>query len=406
MYVKMMNSESKKNWKVTRLFNRFSRIGKTPLGRKDILIQYLDQGISSITNYSPMFLLAIVQNWPALGVITLFQSFYSLFVGVTRSALGSTSLMNENKDFGKSLQYLALALGVFGGVITFLGSKYLGAYNLLYLFLMLLPLLEETLRFQAFAHRKHISALKADSIWLLFLIVSSIYTFSNLDITASTLLVLWSCSSLPSVIYLLLIQKPKAKHRASIFNKIYLVPLGQNATSSALAEMNTIFINSFITITCGPSILGQFRYYQLCLIPVAFLIGANRIILIPLYVNQKFIELRKILKSQFYLRIFFYFVGVLFSSLSRGLNNLDVIIWPLTVVAIEMAYRRYTIFQKLIATNHSNLVRNLTILYFFSSLLIFSVSVQVGSVFSLVVSLLAVEFLTWALAHKMNKNFQ
>ena len=67
---------------------------------------------------------------------------------------------------------------------------------------------------------------------------------------------------------------------------------------------------------------------------------------------------------------------------------------------------KITIFQKLIATNHSNLVRNLTILYFLSSLLIFSVSVQVGSVFSLVVSLLCVEFLTWALTHKMNKDFQ
>ena len=406
MFVKKMNRKSKNKWKFARSFSRFSWINKTPLNRKDFLIQYLDQGISSITNYSPMFLLAIIQNWSALGVITLFQSFYSLFVGVTRSALGSTSLMNENKDFGRSLQYLAVSLGIFGGIITFLGSKHLGTNNLLYLFLMPLPLLEETLRFQAFAYRRHLVALKADSIWLIVLFVSSTYTFSNMDLTASTLLLLWSCSSLPSVIYLLLIQKPGAKHRASIFNKIYLVPLGQNATSSVLAEMNTIFINSLITITCGPGILGQFRYYQLCLIPVAFLIGANRIILIPLYVNQKFIELRKILKSQFYLRIFLYCIGVIFSSLSRGLNNLDMIIWPLTVIAIEMAYQRYTIFQKLIATNHSNLVRNLTIQYFLSSLLIFSVSVQVGSVFSLVVSLLCVEFLTWALTHKMNKDFQ
>ena len=144
MFVKKMNRESKKKWKFARSISRFSKISKTPLSRKDTLIQYLDQGISSLTNYSAMFLLAIIQNWSALGVITLFQSFYSLFVGVTRSALGSTSLMNEKKDFGRSLQYFALTLGIFGGTITFLGSKYLGAYNFLYLFLMPLPLLEET----------------------------------------------------------------------------------------------------------------------------------------------------------------------------------------------------------------------------------------------------------------------
>ena len=185
MFVKKMNRKSKNKWKFARSFSRFSWINKTPLNRKDFLIQYLDQGISSITNYSPMFLLAIIQNWSALGVITLFQSFYSLFVGVTRSALGSTSLMNENKDFGRSLQYLAVSLGIFGGIITFLGSKHLGTNNLLYLFLMPLPLLEETLRFQAFAYRRHLVALKADSIWLIVLFVSSTYTFSNMDLTSS-----------------------------------------------------------------------------------------------------------------------------------------------------------------------------------------------------------------------------
>jgi len=360
---------------------------------QDSRTQYLDQGVSSITNYLPLLIVVVAHDWKSLGLISLFQSFYSLFVGVTRSALGITSIMNPEKYFGKTLLLFSLIVGILGGAISWSVSRYMGFGGIFYLFLMILPLLEETLRFQAIAFGDFVDALVADAIWMIGLILFSVYIIFGSNQTYPQLLIAWSISSAPAFIFLNTRIRPGDKIKANIFDRKYFKSLRHLGAISLLSEINTIAINIIITALSGALILGHFRFYQLCFIPIAFLINANRTIFIPLIRNANQMAINSILKSQLPIRILTYCIGIFFVFQNRGFNFSELIIAIIVATSVEFAFQRNLQFQRLIALEQSGRVQALMLRYLFTSILVFSISVPSTSILKLSLSLLLVEFI-------------
>ena len=360
---------------------------------RDSRTQYLDQGVSSITNYLPLFIVVLAHDWKSLGLISLFQSFYSLFVGVTRSALGITSIMNPEKYFGKSLLLFSLIVGIIGGAISWGVTRQMGIGGTFYLSLMILPLLEETLRFQAIAFGDFVDALVADGIWLIGLTLFSAYIILGSSQTYPQLIIAWSLSSAPAFIFLITRILPGDKSNANIFDRKYFKSLRHLGAISLLSEINTIAINLIITTFSGALILGHFRFYQLCFVPIAFLINANRTVFIPLIRNANQMAINSILKSQVTIRILIYSFGIIFIIQNRGFNSSELTIAIIIATSVEFSFKRNFQFQRLIASEQSGRVQALVLQYLFTSILIFSISMPSTSILKLSLSLLLVEFI-------------
>ena len=66
-------------------------------------IVIIDQIVSAGTNYLMVLVPFIMGDWKSLGQVVMFQSFYVLFIGVSRATFGTTQLVKSDNSQGNKL---------------------------------------------------------------------------------------------------------------------------------------------------------------------------------------------------------------------------------------------------------------------------------------------------------------
>lgn len=380
--------------RVTKSLNSF---GESSARQHKII--FIDQIVSAGTNYVMILVPFVLGEWQSLGHVVLFQSFYALFIGISRATFGTTQIIRSDQVQGNKLLGLGLLLGLVSGAIASLFSTSIGINSLTLIVIFLFPIIQDVLRFERISKQKPGNALGSDLIWLFSSIVFFMLARDlSLNLTTS-LIISWAAGASPASLYLLykrtptkLLSSVKSGERLSA---IYLLRIGATAL---ISEMNTITVNWLIILTTSATVLGEFRFFQISFLPIAFLINLNRIILTPYYRDDDQGSLDIWLKKQYKLRLCFYMLGVLVIIVLRGADFQTLFVSLLTLVAIELAFKRNLIFQRFIATGIEVLVLKNLVLYYLSSVFIFLMFSTFESLLYLSLALVLVEILAYLFA--------
>jgi len=364
------------------------------LFQKQILI--IDQVVSATTNYSPILIPLLLEDWTTLGQIVLFQSFYALILGITRASLGTSQLVFIH---GKNSSHL-LIYGFFFSILSGLISLFFFtdfSLNILFLLsIFIFPILQDILRFKFVGQKNPRKALESDLLWLATSVLIFIYLFSKPNSLTSILLLSWSLGAAPATVWLYIHQRMiNKKVNSQLKDKISTRYLVKMASTGLLSEVNTIYVNWIVTFVNSAAFLGNFRYFQMVFLPIAFLINVNRLLLIPLYRDGMILSIRSLLKIQFKIRIFFYLLGFLFTIFKSG-TQIDIVLTSIvTALSVELAFQRNTRYQSLLGTKNEKVVLANLIFYLLSSIILFTFVSQTGIILLLSFSLLAVELLAF-----------
>jgi hypothetical protein len=358
----------------------------------------LDQGMSAFTNYFPLLVPVYLGRWENLGQLVYFLSFYVLFLGISRSAFGVSQLIHEKSNQSRQLLLLGFLYSIASGLLTFPFLKSIYENSLLMIFVFVFPILQDVLRFQFLSRDSPEKALASDTIWFYSTIMCFVFSqFASVNLTMA-LIVSWSIGSAPAFVWLW-IERSKLKSVSPKKATPRMSPkyLSRMAFTSLLADLNTIYVNWIIAIQSSTVLLGNFRFYQLIFLPVAFLINFNRIALIPLFRDNKELSIRQLLKSEAKFRTVVYSCGLLFVILKIEFTTENILAAISTAAAIEFAFRRNTKYQRLLASqNEAKVLKNL-LFYLALSISLFSVTSNMGEVLFLSITLLFIEMISYKL---------
>ena len=391
--------------KKNRVISGLNLFGEGSARQHKIVI--FDQIVSAGTNYLMVLVPFILGDWKSLGQVVMFQSFYVLFIGISRATFGTTQLVKSDHSQGNKLLCLAILLGLASGAIASPFGSSIGINSLTMTVIFLFPIVQDVLRFERISKKQPVKALGSDLIWLFFSVLLLLLLIdSSLNLT-TCLIMSWAAGAAPASLYLLY-GRSSTNHLSSVrssekISTIYLLRVGATAL---ISEVNTITVNWLILLMTSATLLGEFRFFQIGFLPVAFLINLNRIILTPYYRDGDRESISIWLKKQFKLRLSFYTLGVFVIALLRGADFQTLIISLLTLIAIELAFNRNLIFQRLIATGNEVVVLRTLILYYISSIFIFCLFSSLDGVLYLTFALVLVELLAYmiALHGRLGKN--
>lgn len=372
--------------------------------RKQILI--IDQLVSAAANYAPILIPLLLEDWVTLGQIVLFQSFYVLILGITRSSLGTSQLVFTDRRHSNQLLIYGFVFSILAGLIGFF---FLAGYPIniiLLLSIFIFPILQDILRYEFIGQKNSRKALESDLVWLFASILIFVYLSSQSTNLTSILILSWSLGAAPAAVWLYAQRKPiDSKSASQLTNTISHKYLLRMASTGLLSEVNTNYVNWIITFVNSAALLGHFRYYQMVFLPIAFLINLNRLLLIPLYRDGKSLLIKNLLKVQLKLRIIFYIFGFVFTILNSGIQIDNVLASIVTALSVEFAFRRTTQYLNLLGTKNERVVLANLICYFFTSVILFTLISQWDILLLLSFSLLAVEFFAYfALKRTHTKN--
>lgn len=362
-------------------------------------IIFVDQIVSACTNYVTIFVPIVLGEWESLGQVVLFQSFYALFIGISRATFGTTQIVRVDQSQGNKLLGLGILLGLVSGAITSPFSNSIGINSLALIVIFLFPIIQDVLKFERISKKQSVKALESDLIWLFSTGLFFIF-LKDLSLNLTTcLLISWAAGAAPASFFLLYKRFPKTHlpliKSAEKISAIYLLRVGSTALFS---EVNTITVNWLIIMANSPTVLGDFRFFQISFLPIAFLINLNRIILTPYYRDGDQGSISIWLKRQYKLRISFYVLGLVVIIVLRGSEFKTLLISLLTLIAMELAFKRNLIFQRFIATGNEVLVLKNLFLYYVSSVFVFLLFSSFGAVLYLTLALVLIELLAYTVA--------
>lgn len=362
--------------------------------RRQVLV--IDQLVSATTNYIPIIIPLLLEDWITLGQIVLFQGFYVLIIGITRSSLGTSQLVFADMKYSGQLLIYGFVVSILFGAMAAFYLASIPLDTLILLFIFTSPILQDILRFQFVAQNKSRKTLESDLIWLIASVLILIYLLSETSNLISKILLSWSLGATPSVVWLYIQRRRLISksfcHPSQRFSIKYLTRMG---LTGLLSEVNTIYVNWIITFTNSATLLGNFRYFQIVFLPIAFLINLNRLVLIPLYRDGKHLSINGLLKSQLRFRIIFYVLGITFIFVKSGTQIETVLATFITALSVEVAFRRNTKYQYLLGTKNESAVITNLILYLATSVTLFTIIVRIDIFLLLSFSLLVVESLTY-----------
>ena len=362
--------------------------------RKQVLV--IDQLVSATTNYTPILIPLLLEDWVSLGQIVLFQSFYVLILGITRSSLGTSQLVFTDMKYSRQLLIYGFLFSILAGVIAvfFLASFPLNMLILISIFAF--PILQDILRFEFVGQNKSWKVLESDLLWLVTSVLIFIYPHPESSNLTSKLLVSWSLGAAPAAVWLYVqrkqIDRKSTSQTSGRFSIRYLIRMG---STGLLSEVNTIYVNWIITFTNSAALLGNFRYFQIVFLPISFLINLNRLVLIPLYRDGKSLSISNLLKIQLKIRIIFYIVGFTFTVLKSGIQIETVLASIVTALSVEVAFMRNAMYQNLLGTKSERIVISNLIVYLVISVTLFTIMAHQDIFLLLSVSLLVVESLAY-----------
>jgi hypothetical protein len=362
--------------------------------RKQVLV--IDQLVSAATNYTPILIPLLLEDWAALGQISLFQSFYVLILGITRSSLGTSQLVLTDMKYSRQLLLYGFVFSILAGLIAvfFLASLPLNMLTLIFIFTF--PILQDILRFEFVGQNRSWKVLESDSLWLITSVLIFVYPHPGSSDLTSKLLLSWSLGAAPAAVLLYIQRRQLASkntsHPAGMFSIRYLIRMG---SAGLLSEVNTIYVNWIIAFTNSAALLGNFRYFQIVFLPISFLINLNRLLLIPLYRQGKTLSISNLLKIQVKFRILFYILGFSFTILKSGIQIETISASIVTALSVEVAFRRNIEYQNLFGTKNERIVITNLILYLASSVIIFTFVAHQDVFLLFSVSLLVVESLAY-----------
>ena len=134
-------------------------------------IIFIDQIVSAGTNYLMILVPFVLGEWQSLGQVVLFQSFYALFIGISRATFGTTQIVRSDQFQGNKLLGLGLLLGLVSGAIASFFSTSIGINSLTLIVIFLFPIIQDVLRFERISKQNPGKALESDLIWLFSSIV-------------------------------------------------------------------------------------------------------------------------------------------------------------------------------------------------------------------------------------------
>ena len=381
-----------------RVTNRLNPSGEGYPSQHKIIL--FDQIVSAFTNYIMIFIPMALGEWQSLGQLVLFQSLYALFIGISRAAFGTTQIVRSDLFQGNKFLGLGILLGLVSGAIASRFSTSLGIEGHILILIFLFPIIQDVLRFERISKKNPGKALASDVIWLFFSMV--FFTFSkdsSLNLTTS-LVISWAAGASPASLYLLNKRFPKtflsSVKSGERISAIYLLRIGATAL---ISEMNTITVNWLLILTNSATILGEFRFFQISFLPIAFLINLNRIILTPYFRDGDNRSILIWLKKQYKLRLCFYMLGFLVIIVLRDSDFQTIFITFLTLIAIELAFKRNLIFQRFMATGEEVFALKNIVLYYLTSVIFFLVFSRFGAVLYLSVALVLVELFAYIVAN-------
>ena len=366
------------------------------LDQRKILV--MDQIISASTNYFPLFVPLILNDLETLGEIAFFQSFYIFYIGISRAALGTSQIINR----GFINRYRLLVYGsVFSIIAGYISSAFIFLDDLEVIPAILvftLPIIQDVLRFENISNHKAGLALSSDITWLFSSILCGIFLYFQGYNLTSLLIASWSIGAGPSIVWLLLNRSKSLtgsiKATKARVSKRFIVRMG---ATGFISELNTIATNWIITMSTSALLLGTFRFYQLCFLPVAFLINVNRLTLIQMFKSENKELSKKWLRKQEYLRVIFYICGVLVSLTLLGFKLPYLANSIIVAFAVEFAFKRNTIYLNLMANGKEKRVIENLVIYLAISLAFFSIFAQTQIVLLLIISLCGIEFFSYLL---------
>lgn len=366
------------------------------LDQRKILV--MDQIISASTNYFPLFVPLMLNDLETLGEIAFFQSFYIFYIGISRAALGTSQIINR----GFINRYRLLVYGsVFSIIAGYISSAFIFLDDLEVIPAILvftLPIIQDVLRFENISNHKAGLALSSDITWLFSSILCGIFLYFQGYNLTSLLIASWSIGAGPSIVWLLLNRSKSftgsIKATKARVSKRFIVRMG---ATGFISELNTIATNWIITMSTSALLLGTFRFYQLCFLPVAFLINVNRLTLIQMFKSENKELSKKWLRKQEYLRVIFYICGVLVSLTLLGFKLQYLANSMIVAFAVEFAFKRNTIYLNLMANGKEKRVIENLVIYLAISLAFFSIFAQTQIVLLLIISLCGIEFFSYLL---------
>ena len=360
------------------------------LHKNQILL--VDQIISAGTNYLPLVVPIMTKDWQTLGRLLLFQSFFVFFLGISRNAFGTFQLIHSSQNNTFRLLIRGSIFSILGYLISiaFLSPIQINRFLLALIFAF--PIVQDIVRFELISRNHHLKALQSDLLWLVVSIVAFFCLHQETSLI-TRLLTSWGVGAFVGLIWSVAVKifldSPESeliqKHKGSIF-------LWKFGLASMLAELNTIIVNTIIIHSCGTSILGEFRFYQITLLPIALLINLNRILLVPKYVESKFSEIDAILKKEHFFRILIYMGSIIFSIVRSGTGFSTYISIISSIFAIEFAFRRNIKYFQLYIYRKENFVVHNLVEYLALSIVIFFVSAQMKQISILSIALFITEF--------------
>lgn len=337
-------------------------------------ITFVDQGISALTNYLPLFFSLIVNNWTGVGQATYFSAIYVFIISISRSSLGTFQLVEREKVNLKQITVFGLLTSLSGSFLVYPLMMKLDVNHILVAVILIFPLLQDNLRYASFSSKNPSIALKSDLIWFVTTSMLCLFFLERGFLNFEIILFSWSIGSMLAYCWITFsflgserggITRSKIKIDYSKFLRL--------GSTGFLSEINTVFVNLIVTALASISLLGEFRFYQILLLPVAFLININKILIIPMLRDQDINYIQKQLKPIIYLRISLYFVAFATVLIVIGKGFQNIISFLLVLIAVESAYRRNLIYQFMIEKDKEKYVVMNLLFYLLFSILIFFV---------------------------------
>ena len=366
---------------------------------------YVDQGVSALTNYLILLIPIALQDWNTLGQIVLFQSFYVLISGISRSALGTSQIVNANSvDIRRLLGY-SLVISLVAGLMAIPLLSTVELNPLLLLCVFIFPLLQDLLRFACFNNDLPRKVLESDLIWLFSSIVFYFTFINEIDSQSTVFIFGWSVGAIPALVWFISSGKMRGIiSYKSAKNQVARLEIFNLGITSFLAEVNTIAINWIVVFFGSTVLLGNFRFYQVGLLPIAYLINVNRLLLTPLFRDGESQEVKRNLKVQLPLKLIFYFTGVIVVILFRGFSNEVFLAILFIIIAVECGYQRNILYMRYIAIKNPLKVLQSLSSYLFISIISFLWAARAESVLLLTVTLALIELINLFLARFIGRN--
>ena len=166
-------------------------------------ITFLDQAVSSASNYLPIFFAVLFLGNRDVGLVSFALSIYTFLLSLIRIPIGNSFMHIPKSSPIPVLPWIyVLLLGCATVLIAFLEKSYLEAHFGLSFYLLggsfFAGLLEETVRLLRISQKRFASALLLDSIWLLTTIFWVAVSASRGNVSARDLIMAFAAGALLS----------------------------------------------------------------------------------------------------------------------------------------------------------------------------------------------------------------